>query len=513
MVDITLRYKGDASGAVAATRDVADASEEMAGAVDESTESLGEQADAAEESAEAQGGLVITMGDVVKAAKEVIKFVGDSVKEYLAASDASKELAQVAKDLEAAQTGLKKSIGETALELAKEAQLAEAAKGALSLLQTALKGDTEENIGREKRMAATLEARAALAEAKANALNLTARAAEDLVDAAEVRLREAQAAQGLDSSLADATTGALARREKERARAEEQRLAAEAARAAAAEQNQIVIDAAEAQLASQKKGAEQIADLMQKYRDDAVKAEQKEWDDIIKIQMDAQKASLEQQQKAEDASVEASKQQTDRALAESKRGAEAQASQWARIGDTLGASFVNAFNSILDSMLSGGENDPTETILAVLDTVFQVIGTVIGSIFNMPQVGAALGGLASTGVRGLVAAGKRGSGSAGTLTAHNGAWVGAPKYHDGGWVGREQPAILLEGERVLSPTEVDRMGGPAGVDAAASGARSSMQVFVQAIDSRSATESFVRDLGRAQRRAVLSGYGALGLAR
>lgn len=512
MVDITLRYRGDASGAVGATRDVAAASEEMAGAVEESTEALGEQAEAADGSAESQGGLVITMGDVVKAAKEVVKFIGDSVKEYLAASDASKELTQVAKDLEAAQTGLKKSIGETALELAKEAQLAEAAQGALALLQTALKGDTEENIGREKRMAATLEARAALAEAKANALNLTAQAAEDLVDAAEVRLREALAAQGLDTSLADSTAATLAQREKERARAEEQRLAAEAARAAAAEQNQIVVDAASAQFASQKKGAAQIADLMQKYRDEAVKAEKKEWDDIIKIQADAQKASLEQQQKAEEASAEASKKQTDQVLAESKRNAEAQARQWENLGTSLGASFVNAFSNMLMTLLEGGENDPTQTILAVLDAVFQVAGTAIGAAFGAPQLGSAIAGLASVGTHAIAGAAKRKSGSASTLTAHNGAWVGAPKYHDGGWSGREQPAILLEGERVLSPSEVDRMGGPTGVDAAAAGHAAPMQVFVQAIDSRSATESFVRDLGKAQRRAMLSGYGALGIA-
>lgn len=515
MVDITLRYRGDASGAVAASRDVTAANEELAGGVDEATDSLREQSEASDKAAESQDGLAVTMRDVVKAAKEVVKFVGDSVKEYLKSADAQKELIQVSKDLEEAQTNLKKTVGETALAFAKEAQLAEAAQGALGLIQTVLKGDTQENIDRETRLSQVIEARAALASAKANELNLKTQAASDMVDEAEIRLRELTTAQGLTPSLADSAAARLLQRQKEDLARKAAQEAADAARAAANEQLQIVVNAANTEFDTRKKGQESIAKMMQGFRDDALKAEQQEADAILKIEQDRIAKEYEAQVKGEEASAEASAKQGDAVIAEAKRNAEAQQRAFANIGNTVGAAFVNAFTDMLNSMLDGGKNDPTKTLLTVLDAFWAVAGAIIGGVSGNPALGSAISGIGSTVTHGIAAAANSKAGAS-KLTAHNGAWVGAPKYHDGGWAGLardEVPAILKKNERVLSDMEVDRMGGPASVDRAAAGNMGGMQVFVTAIDSKSATEAFARDLGKAQRRVQISGYGALSVPR
>lgn len=165
---------------------------------------------------------------------------------------------------------------------------------------------------------------------------------------------------------------------------------------------------------------------------------------------------------------------------------------------------------------AAGPNDPSKIILAVLDIIWQVAGYAIGSAMGNPVLGQAIGTLGSVATHGIASAAKKGSSSGASLTtkAHDGAWIGAPKYHDGGWAFDEMPAVLKMGERVLSENEVSRMGGPQSVDAAARGSSAAMppmQVNVQAIDSRNATESFVRDLGLALKRARRAGLGSLAI--
>lgn len=98
------------------------------------------------------------------------------------------------------------------------------------------------------------------------------------------------------------------------------------------------------------------------------------------------------------------------------------------------------------------------------------------------------------------------------LKFHDGGWIGAPRYHSGSWVGPdEQPAILQTGERVLSRSEVARMGGAAAVDGHANGAGQgrgpAVTVHIQAIDTQGVKKFFEDTGGDGFRRAIQSGKG------
>ncbi len=90
-------------------------------------------------------------------------------------------------------------------------------------------------------------------------------------------------------------------------------------------------------------------------------------------------------------------------------------------------------------------------------------------------------------------------------------------FHEGGWVGnqppgapRERPALLLDGERVLSHREVSAMGGPASVDAAASGARgggSTLTLQVATLDAASFRDWLGAEGGAALARALVGNRG------
>lgn len=187
------------------------------------------------------------------------------------------------------------------------------------------------------------------------------------------------------------------------------------------------------------------------------------------------------------------------------KAAQEQARQTA---DAIGAAFVNALTDQLSKLASGGEFDIALFVGDLLAAVVATAAGVIGTAFGVPALGAAVGNLASMGIRA----------GAGAISAankprkyHSGGWVGdeagLPRYHSGTWVGPdEQRAILQHGERVLSRGEVSAMGGPGAVDSAARG-RGAVTVNISAIDSKSAAESFMSDLGAGMRRALRSGRG------
>jgi len=460
------------------------------------------------------------MRDVVKVVKDVVKFVGDSVKEYLKAADANKELVKVAKDLEDAQVGLKKSIGEATLELAKEIQIAEAASGALGALQTLLHGDTDENIAREQRMNDVLAAQtnlklaqADLDVARVSKVKADIQAASDAVDAAEIKLREAKVAQGLDVSLADSAGATTAARARAAARKKEAEDEAKAARDAAEARQKVENEAGEKRLQARADVEAKKLKEQEAYDQRELDAVKRQAEEVAKVERQAADEAFAAQQKDDERSAAASKKQSDQVLSDAKKDAENQRQQWGALGNSIGSAFVGAFNNVLDSLLSGGENDPTKTLLVVLDAVWAVVGTAIGIAFQNPALGQAIGALGSVGTHAIAGAATKKTGAS-TLTAHNGAWVGAPKYHDGGWVGRERDAILLEDERVFSHQEIRNAGGPAAVDAFAAGrggGGGDTNVYIQAIDSKDATAGYMAALGKAQRRAQLSGYGSLSI--
>lgn len=514
MADIKLTIRGDASEATAALRDTGAAAEEMGGQVEESTGQLDDAsesaggfgdalkaagmkakafADAVAEAAKKGLEQEVSLRAVGKAAKDVAKFVGDSVKEYLKSADANKELAAVARDLEAAETGLKRSIGEATLKIAEQLQIAEAAQGALSWLQTMINGDSDANIAREKRMNELLASQAALRAARING-------AANEIEAASKRVLAAQRAMGIaagQSISPDTQMGAEAQGEAEAqakaAAAKNAKLAAEAQRHAD-EMAQLAKKNADDMRALQK--SEDESDLLaEKAANKALVAEFKRHSQELWAERDGEDKREDERMKAQQKAYEKQAQE----LAK-------QQEQWARAGDAIGGAFVSALSAQLADLARGGEFDAALFVGNILAATIAVAGTAIGSAMGQPALGAALGNLAAMGVQAAATG----------ISNENKAKKtgGLPKYHDGGWVngGMEQVALLRRDERVLTPQEVGRMGGAASVDSMAAGrggAMGGIAVTVNAIDAESATRGLERSIGIAYRRAVASGQGPL----
>lgn len=170
--------------------------------------------------------------------------------------------------------------------------------------------------------------------------------------------------------------------------------------------------------------------------------------------------------------------------------AQKEAAKWAQMGETLGASFVNALTGELDKLAAGGEFDLAGFIAGLLP----MIG---GAIFG--PLGGAIGGLAGAGIR-----------FATSRRSHDGSWIGVPRYHSGGWLGigpDESPAVLQSGERVLSRGEVAAMGGPSGVDRAARGGRAAVVVNISGLDTKSTKDFFEDRGGQGFKDSLRSGRG------
>lgn len=185
---------------------------------------------------------------------------------------------------------------------------------------------------------------------------------------------------------------------------------------------------------------------------------------------------------------------------------ERQAQIWENAGARIGEAFVTALADQLDKLAAGGEFDVGEFMASLASVILTIAGAAIGGYVGGPtgaQVGGTLGSLAGTGIQALERMNKKDK-------RHDGGWV--EKFHSGGWPGLyadEQVAVLQSGERVLSRSEVARMGGPGGVDSAARGRGSGLNVYVSTIDAVSTREFFENQGGRGFYNALRTGRGNL----
>ena len=241
-------------------------------------------------------------------------------------------------------------------------------------------------------------------------------------------------------------------------------------------------------LAQRAKEQKAFVDAIEKHSTEA-------WDVIAKDEEKAQKQADEMAKAME------------KSVSDALRKTEAEAQKAKHAADAIGSAFVNALSDQLQKLSSGGEFDIALFVGDLLAAAAATAASVIGAAYGMPALGSAVGNLAAMGIRagaGAISAGNH-------KKYHSGGWVGdeaeLPRYHSGTWVGPdEQAAILQRGERVLSRQEVGQMGGRAGVDRAVRGGPA-LNVNLMAIDSKSAAESFMTDLGVGLRRALRSGRG------
>lgn len=274
--------------------------------------------------------------------------------------------------------------------------------------------------------------------------------------------------------------------------------------------------------------------LLQFKRDEARRREMKEeeWAEIQ--QADAQQAAYakELQQQAESAAkseeenrrhlsqmlsdvvayndkldADAAKAQQEASDAALKRMQdEQQKSQQA--GDAIGAAFVSGLTDQLARLAAGEELDPAMFVGEILAGVIQTAAGVLGMVF--PGVGAivgAVGNLAALGIR----TGARALSGKGNKKMHSGGFVEPERYHNGLMMAPgEVPAILQEGEAVLSRSNVAAMGGRQGVERAKRGGMGAgFVVNVSALDAKSAAESFVSGVDRGLKQALRTGQGFL----
>ncbi len=177
-------------------------------------------------------------------------------------------------------------------------------------------------------------------------------------------------------------------------------------------------------------------------------------------------------------------------------------------GTAIALAFIHSLANVLSEAMSGDEVDPLEQFGEIAAGILEIAGIAIGTYFGAPTIGGALGGLAG----GLVKdATKKKTPAKGYGKKHDGGWVG--EYHSGGWPGAssdEEMAILQRGERVLSRSEVGRMGGQAGVDGAARGGGGrGMTINVSTMDSSSFREYLGDRGGRGFYNALRTGQGML----
>lgn len=190
-----------------------------------------------------------------------------------------------------------------------------------------------------------------------------------------------------------------------------------------------------------------------------------------------------------------------------KQQLEKEAQDWAQAGTQIGGALVGGLMSQLNKIGEGGEFDIGSFIASLMPMVLGAIGNVVA-----PGIGGVIGGGIGSlfgGVVGMGSASKQQTWS----KRHAGGWIdmSLPRYHQGSWIGGdERPAILQTGERVLSRSEVGRMGGAARVDAAARrGGGGSITINVSSLDSRSTAEFFTQRGGKGFEDALKTGQGPL----
>jgi hypothetical protein len=190
----------------------------------------------------------------------------------------------------------------------------------------------------------------------------------------------------------------------------------------------------------------------------------------------AQKKKLEEEKRANKELNDERK----KALAEQKKVLDEEARQWEAAGIAIGGALANALSQSLEALASGGEAD-AGAIMA--DVLAAIVSTAVSFIPGFGGFAGVAGQLTRTVTRAATNQGKR---------RHDGGWAmdSFPRYHLGNWVGSdEEMAILQNGERVLSRSEVAAMGGPKGVERAARGTSGSV-VNIQTFDAGSFREMF-----------------------
>jgi hypothetical protein len=289
--------------------------------------------------------------------------------------------------------------------------------------------------------------------------------------------------------------------------------ASRAAKEAAKEAANIRREMAEADAREQKEFQKAELDAQDDYAKESIKIEKERLAEIAKAQK-AEEAASEKAQKEKVASeLKAQKeaaQLEEKALKDQQERVEKKAKEAKAAGDAIGAAMVNALADQLSKLAEGGEFDAALFIGDILAAAVGVAGTVIGTAFGAPAVGAAIGNLAAMGVRAGASAISKGGKKQASRTYHDGGWVDAPRYHDGTWIGPdEQRAVLQHGERVLSRREVHHMGGPGVVDNMARGGGSRVTLNVQAIDAKSVADTFSGSGADGLKQAMRRGHGAL----
>jgi len=229
-------------------------------------------------------------------------------------------------------------------------------------------------------------------------------------------------------------------------------------------------------------------------------------DVVSKAEKDEQAKRLDQLNDFFAAEAKAEKEATEQTLKTIKEAGEkirAEEQHWRAVGDQLGAAMVGALSEQIAKMADGGEFDMAEFMTEIAISVIGIAAAAVGTAYGMPEVGAAVGNLAGMGIRAATRDAKK---------HHDGGWVDADRWHGGGWAGigfDEVPIVAQPGERMLSRTEVQRMGGPASVDSMASrgGRGGGVTVQISTFDAKSTREFFEDRGGQGFRRAVQSGRG------
>jgi len=271
----------------------------------------------------------------------------------------------------------------------------------------------------------------------------------------------------------------------------------------------------------------QIANLRQLDRDDDEKQEkwdeehnarlfgtmeenvantEKENEKLLRIQQDGEKKTEEEYKKQEEKVATHIKQLNEVAARAAEKFEREMEVMGAQIGQALTSTLAGAIQAAID----GQEFDVLGAVADLAFGVAAIIGTAIGTIYGSPALGNAIGsGIGAIG--GLVhsARGKAWKDEQ-SQKRHDGGWI--ETFHDGGWPGLgtdEQAIVAQAGERMLSRSEVSRMGGARNVDAAARGGGGSTHITIHAQDSQSMLEFFQGRGGRSFTNALRTGRGDL----
>ena len=253
---------------------------------------------------------------------------------------------------------------------------------------------------------------------------------------------------------------------------------------------------------------QQAADLAKAHEDAAEVAEKEQ-----KREQDAWTKRTEQHEERRQQELTVLARHMDSLAKEVERGAQKTEKEWEAAGYKIAGAFVDAMAEALSGAMEGGEVD---VLGMVMDIGFAVAAIAAQVAVTAATESAAAGQLAAQGI-----------GAAGRLASqarrqawqaeqkgkkkHDGGWAGVPEYHGGGWPGLssdEEAAVLQVGERVLSRGEVQRMGGPSGVDAAARG-RGGTNVYVQTFDGSTTREFFENQGGRGFTNTMRTGRGQI----